>query len=57
MTVYFDNYCLIDYLAMICFISFLGFCQENLKQALITQTLKSLKKEKISRKHHMAVGV
>ena len=30
MTVYFDNYSLIDYLAMICFISFLGFCQENI---------------------------
>ena len=30
MTVYFDNYSLIDYLAMICFISFLEFCQENI---------------------------
>ncbi len=30
MAVYFDNYSLIDYLAMVCFISFLGFCQENI---------------------------
>lgn len=30
MAIYYNNYSLIDYLAMICFISFLGFCQENI---------------------------